>query len=63
MEHEAAAFGARARLDGTYEQHMVASDVAAVMPVLERGDAAFDQRCASRSEAVRDAAEVIGVRP
>ena len=61
MEDEAAAFGARARLDCADEEHMVAGGVAFAVAALERRDAAVDQRGARQPQPVGDAVEQVGM--
>ena len=63
MEHEAAAFGSRTRLDGADEEHVVAGEMPVVVPTLERRHTAFDQWRSCCSEPVDDTAEMIDVRP
>ena len=53
MEHEAAPLRPWARLDPADEQHVVARDVAVVVPALERRDAAFYQRARRQPQADR----------
>ena len=63
MKDQAAAFGARARLDFADEEHVVAGDVAVAVAALERRHTAVDQRGARQPQPIGDAIEQVGMRP
>ena len=63
MEHEPPAAAARAGFDFADEEYVIAGAMPRVMPALEPGDAAIDQRSVRGAEAVGHAREAIDVRP